>query len=268
MNEIIDWRSWVESHCGTAERPVIERALGALIANDKVTAVWLSGSRVTGQADEHSDTDVRIHAPGWSDADQLAWLHATDPGRRPLVRFSKLGPTMLNYECVFAPEVAVDLLVFAADSPMLSFDSVVLKSREPLPRQPALQLVRETPVNPAELRNQVDGVIIDQKKFGKLLARGERLAAGFLLDAQRFAVLRLAYVATRGLDCGARQMHTLASLRLVRQVLLAEAPAGIRAGVVGLTAEGTVEENVAALAALIEPVFVELRRRFPAAGLA
>jgi len=97
MNEIIDWRSWVEAHCGAGERPVIERVLGTLIASDKVPAVWLSGSRVTGLADEHSDTDVRIHAPGWSDADLLEWLHATDPGRRPLVRFSKLGPTMLNY---------------------------------------------------------------------------------------------------------------------------------------------------------------------------
>lgn len=267
MNEVLDWRSWVEANCDAGERPVIARALGALMTNDKVAAVWLSGSRVTGEADEHSDTDVRAHAPGWSEADLLAWLGATDPGRRPRVRFSKLGPSLLNYECVFGSEVAIDLLVFNADSPVLSFDSVVLKNREPLPRHPTLQLVRETPVNPAELRNQADGVIIDQMKFSKLLARGERLAAGFLIDAQRFAVLRLAYVATRGLDCGARQAHTLASLRVVRQVLATEATAEIRAGVLGLAPEGTVEGNIAALAALIEPVFVELRRRFPTAGL-
>lgn len=267
MSETIDWQNWVQANCGTTERPVIERALGSLIANDKVPAVWISGSRVTGMADEHSDTDVRIHAPGWSEADLLAWLHATDPGRRPLVRFSKLGPTLLNYECVFGPDVAVDLLVFAGDAPMLSFDSLVLKGPGSLPRQPALQLVREVPINPAELRNQVDGVIIDQKKFGKLLARGERLAAAFLLDAQRFAVLRLAYAATRGMDCGARPLHTLASLRLVRQVLEKEASPAIRAGVLGLSPEGSVETNVAALAALIEPVLAELRRRFPAAGL-
>jgi len=261
MSEMIDGQEWLQANLDGVQQVYVGRALEWLMANDKVAALWISGSRASGEADAHSDTDIRAHAPGWNEADTAGWLRAVGANPRPLVRLSRLGPAVLNYECLFGADVEIDLQIFPGEQPVIAFGSLLLKGREPLPRQPGPQWVREAPIGAAELRNLMDGATIDQKKFGKLLARGERLAALFLLDAQRYALLRLAYIATRGMDCGARPVHTLASLRVVRRVLEQEAVSPIRAGVQRMADEGSIEEKIAGLGALMEAVFAGLHER-------
>lgn len=257
-----NWRAWLDGFAGEPGYPFVMRAIGTLVADEKIAAVWIAGSRATRQADAHSDTDIRVHAPTWSTGDLEKWLQAVDPEQRPQVRLSRFGPSVLNYECLFREGVPVDLLVLTGEAPVLAFDSVVFKWREPLQRQPAPQVIKEVPLAVDDVRNLMDGVVIDQQKFRKLSARGDRLAALFLIEAQRFALLRLAYIAARGVDCGGKLQHTLASLKLVRDIVVKEGRPAIVEVAKTLEWSGAIEDSVAKIAAAIPVLFAELRGRF------
>jgi hypothetical protein len=263
MTAVVDWQEWLKRYQTDIAYPFMFRAVATLIANSKALAVWISGSRAIGRADQFSDLDIRIHAPTWTANDLAPWLYSVDPSGRPLVRLSKLGPTNWSYECVFADKAPIDLLVTTDNRPTISFDSVIFKVREPFFRQTSLQVGKESVANSDQLRNLIDGLIIDQQKFGKLMARGERLAALFLLEAQRLAVLRLAYIATRGVDCGDRSQHTLASLKLIRGILLNEAPSGVTEAVQNLSAEGSITESAEKIFAAAAVVSAAVKQRFP-----
>ncbi|MES2692306.1 MAG: hypothetical protein V4773_02460, partial [Verrucomicrobiota bacterium] len=226
-------------------------------------SLWISGSRATGKDDRHSDTDIRLHGPRWTEQDTAELLARIGPEGGALVRLSKLAPTVWNYECVFANDVAVDLLINTGETAQASADSVVFKAGEALKRQPALQLVRETVPTPAEVRNLMDGLAIDLGKFPKLFARGERLAALFLLDVQRYAVLRLAYLATRGADCGIKTQHTLASLKVILATVLGESSPEIRTIAKGLEIDEPVEKAVDRMTVAMPTLFAVLRKHFP-----
>lgn len=262
--DLVNWQEWMRDYAAEPGYPFVARAFDWLIAQEKAAAVWISGSRATRTADAHSDTDIRVYAPGWTETDLAAWLRAVDPEQRGLVRLSKLGPSVFNYECLFRGSVVIDLLVLAGDPPVLAFDSVVFKLLQPLKRQPALLVIKEAPLTPDDLRNLMEGVLIDQQKFKKLAARHDPLAALFLVEAQRFALLRLAYIAARGVDCGPKPQHTLASLKLVRDTILREGPPPIVAVARDLEQAGDLTETVARLTASIPPLFDALRTRFPA----
>lgn len=261
-SDAIDARIWLDSWAGSPGFSEVERALSALIDDEKIFAVWISGSRVTGETDEHSDTDIRVHAPGWIAADFSRWLVRVDPSRQALVRLSKFGSTMLNYECVLPGRVGIDLLVFAGECPKVSFDSVILKSAVQLERELVSQVIKAVAIEREELRNLMDGVVIDQQKFAKLFVRGERLAAWFLLEAVRFALLRLAYIAACGEDCGTKQLHTLASLKLVCRAIRERGSPALAELVEALAADGTLEASAACVGKMIDPLFGELRARF------
>ncbi len=242
-------REWTEWRRGLAEGRgggVVTRGIEQLLNEEKVAALWISGSRAVGAADEHSDVDIRIHAPGWGEADFERWLAGVQPESRARWRLSKLGPTLWNYECLLAGEVPVDLLVFGgAEAPVVSVDSVIFKHRGALKQAEVSGLVKEAPVGPREVRALLDGAEIDRQKFGKLFARGERLGAWFLLEAVRFSAVRLAYVAVRGKDCGPKAAHTLASIKVVRQRIRDEGGAAAQAWLTELEAAGTLEDVVA-----------------------
>lgn len=260
--EVKNWQEWLGAYAEESGYPFVARALSALVANEKIAAVWITGSRATRQADAHSDTDIRIHAPAWSASDLETWLKAVDPERPAFVRLSRFGPSVLNYECLFRDSIPIDLLAMTGEPPVLAFDAVVFKWREPLSRQPSLQVVKEAPIATEEVRNLMDGAVIDQQKFRKLFARDDRIGALFLLEAQRFALLRLAYLAARGVDCGAKPQHTLASLRLVQETIMKAGTPAVQAIAADLAATGTLTETVKLFAANMPPLFAELRRRF------
>lgn len=245
MSEIAEWATWAPRLEKARGGETVRRALEAMLNDPKVSALWVSGSRAVGAADEHSDVDIRIHARGWSEADFERWLAAVRGETRGRWRLSKLGPAVWNYECLFAGNVPVDLLVFSADeAPVVSVDSVVFKSTSELKKAETSLVVKEAPVGPREVQALVDGAEIDLQKFEKLFARGERLAARFLLDVARFSAVRLAYVAVRGQDCGPKPMHTLASIKVVRKRIREEGgEAGCR-WIDALEADGTLEDAV------------------------
>ena len=262
MTEVANWAEWVRTRGGFPGSDVVGAAIESLLADEKVKALWISGSRAINEADRYSDTDIRIHAPGWSDADFAGWIDELAPASRRLVRLSKLGPTLLNYECVIGHEVAIDLLVFTAGEPVVASDSVVFKALMPLQRQSSLQVVRETPVNAADVQHLLDGATIDQQKFKKLFARGERLGAWFLLEAMRFALLRLVYVAVRGVDCGPKPLHTLASLKHMRRQIVQEGDAAARTWIDMLEASGTLEEQAGKFGELLPKIAAAVTTRF------
>lgn len=262
MTDVARWEEWLAGRVPEREWPAVRRGVKSLFESPKVEALWVSGSRAMGRTDAYSDTDLRVHAPTWTEADMHGWLREVDT-ERALVRLSKFGPTVWNYECAFSSGALVDLLVFTGPDPVVSFDSVILKATLPLTRQPALRLVPEMPVTVDEVRNLIDGAWIDQQKFKKLLARNARLTATFLLDAQKFALLRLAYIATRGVDCGGKPSFTLASLKLIQQVVLTEASPRMVAAVEELATDLPLERGVERARELLGLVTEELRGRFP-----
>lgn len=264
VSEVADWTAWSRNVAATRGGGLVTRAVGVLLAEAKVAALWISGSRAVSEADEHSDTDIRIHAPGWTEADFERWLNAVQPERPVRWRLSKLGPAVWNYECLFEGDVPVDLLAFgAAEGPVVSLDSVILKGGAGLRKLETLQLVKEAPIDAREVQRLVDGAAIDQQKFEKLFARGERLGAWFLLEAVRFSLLRLAYVAVRGVDCGAKPVHTLASVKRVRRTLREQGGAAAAAWLAELEAEGSLEESAARLGRLAIAVSAAVAQRFP-----
>lgn len=264
MIDVVNWRDWLKPYEREPAFPFIAGAVEAAIASEKFSAVWISGSRATRTTDQHSDIDIRAHAPSWAPADFRTWLNQVDPQRNALVRLSWLSPTHWNYECLLAGTVPVDLLVISGETPMISFDSVVFKTAAPLKMQASLQVIKDVGIGLDDLRNLMDGVVIDQQKFAKLLGRNDRFSALLLLDAQRFALLRLGYIAAGGTDCGPRGQHTLASLKLVRETISQKAPASVVAAVAGLVSERTIEENMKTISAAAEKIFAALLERFPA----
>lgn len=258
MIETVEWETWAPRLATARGGELARRAAEVLLSDPKVKALWVSGSRVMGTADEHSDIDIRIHAPEWTEGDFARWLETLQREPRVWWRLSKLGPAAWNYECLFAEDVPVDLLVFtAAEPPVVSVDSVVFKGGAGLKRAEGSLLVKETLVGEREARALLDGAKIDLQKFDKLFARGERLPAWFLLEAVRFSVLRLAYVAVRGKDCGPKAVQTLASLKAIRKAIADEGGERGRAWLRGMEAEGTLEEG----AARMEELVTEIRRR-------
>jgi Nucleotidyltransferase domain. len=241
-----DWAEWSRGLAAVRGGERMMRAVETLLREEKVAALWISGSRAVGAADEHSDVDIRIHAPGWTEGDFETWLAAVQPETRGRWRLSKLGPAVWNYECLFTGDVPLDLLVFATpEAPVVSADSVVFKSGPALKKAEVSLLVKETPAGAREARALLDGAEIDLQKFPKLFARGERLGAWFLLEAVRFSVLRLAYVAVRGKDCGPKAVHTLASLKAIRKAIEEAGGERGREWLRELEAEGTLEESAA-----------------------
>jgi hypothetical protein len=267
MNEMVDWQEWLKPYEQERGYPFMARSIAALIASEKSLAVWISGSRATRQADQYSDIDIRVHAPTWKADDLTSWLREVDPMQRALVRLSKLSPNHWNYECLFAGIAPIDLLVFTVDAPVLSIDSMVFKGAQSLERAPAFGLIKETAVTPTDVRNLVDGAIIDQRKFTKLLVRGERLAARFLLDGQRFTALRLGYIAARGVDCGGKQQHTLASLKLLYELVAGTETNAKANGAAALNGDGTLEEGIFHVEAFLTSVVAKLDMRFPEAAV-
>ncbi len=246
MIETAEWETWASRQTNVRGGDIVRRAIEALLKEVNVVALWVSGSRAVGAADEHSDVDIRIHAPGWEEEDFERWIETLQRESRVRWRLSKLGPTVWNYECLFAGDVPVDLLVFAnPDAPVVSVDSVVFKGAAALKQAEGSLLVKETPAGEREVRALIDGLEIDLQKFQKLFARGERLGAWFLLEVVRFAVLRLAYVAVCGRDCGPRPMHSLASVKAVRAKIAKDGGEEGRSWVRELEAEGTLEESAA-----------------------
>lgn len=263
MADLVSWQEWIKRFESERAFPYIKRAIATLVADERIGAVWVSGSRVTGLGDQFSDIDLRVFAPAWGEEDLTPWLHAVDPLRRATVRLSKLAGIGWNYECVFfGGDVPIDLLVLTTAKPVVSSDSVVLKTDCALQHETSLKIIKEAPVTVEDLRNLIDGVAIDQRKFVKLLDRGDRLAASFLMEAQRLALLRLAFIATRGVDCGGRQYHTLASLKLAGGIIRREATPPIAAAIDGLTRDGTLMDNVNALAAAAAVIVAAARARF------
>lgn len=263
MIEGAEWETWASRLAQARGGELVRRAIEALLNEAKVVALWVSGSRAVGAADEHSDVDIRIHAPGWAEEDFGRWLETLQREPRVRWRLSKLGPTVWNYECLFAGDVPVDLLVFAApDAPVVSVDSVVFKGGAALKQAVGSLLVKETPVGERETQALMDGAEIDLQKFDKLFARGERLGAWFLLEAVRFSVLRLAYVAVRGKDCGPKPVHSLASVKAVRLGIAEKGGAAGREWLRQMEAEGMLEETVARMEGLMR----EIRQRIEAGG--
>ena len=256
--ETVEWERWASRLAIARGGGLVRRAVEVLLPDAKVAALWVSGSRAAGTADEHSDVDIRIHAPGWTEEDFARWRETLQREPRVRWRLSKLGPAVWNYECLFAGDVPVDLLVFAAnEAPVVSVDSVVFKGGAALKPAAGPLLVKETVVGEREARALLDGAEIDLQKFEKLFARGERLGAWFLLEAVRFSVLRLAYVAVRGKDCGPKAVQTLASLKAIRQRIADEGGGQGREWLRRMEAEGTPEEG----AARMEDLLREIRPR-------
>jgi hypothetical protein len=262
MSHLVNWREWLEPYEPERGFVLFGKAIEGLLADEKVTAVWASGSRAINRADSFSDLDLRIHARNWSAEDFSLWVEKTNSMQRPLVRLSKLGASVWNYECLFAENIPVDLLVFSGDAPSISFDSVIFKMTEPLSCQQVLRLVKEEPFTSDDIRNLMDGFLIDHQKFTKLLARKEALPVFFLIESQRLALLRLAYLATRGVDCGARNQHTLASIKLVESKILNEAKPQIVDAILALEKDRSCSEEIACLANAGEVIFGALRQRF------
>ncbi len=259
MIAAVEWEAWVSRQANVRGADIVRRAIEALLGESNVVALWVSGSRAAGVADEHSDVDIRIHAPGWEEEDFERWIEMLQREPRVRWRLSKLGPTVWNYECLFADDVPVDLLVFASpDAPVVSVDSVVFKGAAGLKQAEGSLLVKETPAGEREVRALIDGLEIDLQKFEKLFARGERLGAWFLLEAVRFSVLRLAYVAVRGKDCGPRPMHSLASVKAVRAKIAKDGGEVGREWVRELEAEGTLEESAARMKRMAREIAVRL----------
>ncbi len=255
MIEAAEWETWASGLANVRGGELVRRAIEALLKEAKVVALWVSGSRAVGAADEHSDVDIRIHAPGWVEEDFGRWRETLQREPRVRWRLSKLGPTVWNYECLFAGDVPVDLLVFAApDAPVVSLDSVVFKGGAALKQAEGSLLVKETPVGERETQALLDGAEIDLQKFDKLFARGERLGAWFLLEAVRFSVLRLAYVAVCGKDCGPKPLHSLASVKAVRAAIGEKGGAAGREWLGRMEAEGTLEETVATMEGLVREI--------------
>ena len=65
--DVANWQEWMRDYAAEPGYPFVARALGSLVAGEKIAAVWISGSRATRTADAHSDTDIRAYAPGWTE---------------------------------------------------------------------------------------------------------------------------------------------------------------------------------------------------------
>lgn len=126
---------------------ILDRLLGILQRDERVRAVWLSGSLGRGNADDWSDIDIHVAV---TDADLDAW-HSERPqlhqavGHPVLVLPDKFHPPAAgSYQGIlFAGPVFVDLNLVAASEAHPKPDTRILLDRLPLPT-PAISLPEQS----------------------------------------------------------------------------------------------------------------------------
>lgn len=193
----------------------LRRLASALWARDDVAALWLGGSFARGEADAHSDLDLRVAvAPGrlaaWAELGPAALLGESVVGAQPM---GWEGTAF--YHLVLEDGLIVDLLIQGTDREPPQDHTLVLDCRDDAfgerLAQARLPPAEEPPADPGAVRQAIVDFWIGSHKHAKVIGRGLDAVALFGLGLEQSVLMRLWFISATGHDLGTQRatIHTL-----------------------------------------------------------
>ncbi len=194
----------------------LRRVAAALWAKEEVLALWLGGSFARGEADAHSDLDLRVAVAGdsfdaWSVADPSPLIGEPIVG----VQLMIWDRTVLHHS-VLGSGVIIDLLVQSADREPPQDFTLILGCRDAalgqlLDRARLPPTEEPAPADPKAICEAVTNFWIGSHKHTRMLHRGLDLLILIGLGLEQSVLMRFWYVLATGQDQGSQRptIHTL-----------------------------------------------------------
>ncbi len=201
------------------QRRTLERVAARLWAEDEVAALWLGGSIARGEADPHSDVDLRVAVR--PDA-LVRWQEPDRAALSALIGETVVGVHALRWEgtvlhqFLLAEGVIWDLLVQSVErEPPQDFTLVLGCRDDEFGRRLASALLPQgeemPPADPAAIQEAITNFWVGSHKHVRMLYRHLDLLILHGLSLEHSVLMRLWYVEATGRDLGSQRptIHTL-----------------------------------------------------------
>jgi hypothetical protein len=188
-----------------------------------ITAVWLGGSLASGNADSHSDIDLRlaVSTETFSLDHMPAPLEVLERDAIFLRRRNFGDGTAWHYALL--PDGAIwDVLVYRdTREPFMEQRRVIFARGNWAEKlsggsDPSVEFA---PAERAAILETIEQFWVDWMKHAKVLARGGENVIWMGANLSRHALTRLKFIAATGLDCGATERLTIHTLLPVARAL-------------------------------------------------
>jgi predicted nucleotidyltransferase len=198
--------------------------LPKLEANPDIHAVWISGSFARGNADLHSDVDLRIAIS--SERIEISRLPrdlALLETRAVAIQRRRFGEKVGWHYLMLEDATIYDILVYTNDAEPFPETRQLLLFAKPDWTQKLEsgtdQTIKFTSANPETAKALLEGFWINWRKHAKVIARGENLTAWLGERLSRHELVQLKFMAVTGLDCGAIDRLTIHTATIVDRAL-------------------------------------------------
>ncbi len=199
------------------------QVLPKLESNPDIHAVWLSGSFARGNADLHSDVDLRIviSSEGFEVSRLPKELELLET-RAVAIQRRSFGEKVGWHYLMLENGDIYDILVYRSDAESFPETRHMLCAKSDWVQKLEAgtdQNIEFPSANPETVKALLEGFWINWRKHAKVMARGETLTAWLGERLSRHKLMQLKFMAVTGLDCGVIDRLTIHTAAVVARAL-------------------------------------------------
>jgi predicted nucleotidyltransferase len=202
--------------------PLIQ-LLPKLEASPDIHAVWLSGSFARGNADTHSDVDLRVAVSSKNfDVTLLPPELASLETRAAAIQRRAFGDKVAWHYLMLEDSTIYDILVYRSDAePFPETRHVLFAKLDWVQKLESgtNQSIEFPSAKPETVKALLEGFWINWRKHAKVSTRSETLTAWLGERLSRHELIQLKFMVVTGLDCGAIDRLTIHTAAIVAQAL-------------------------------------------------